>query len=159
MKLVIGGEAVEIPGGGGGEIYSTEETRIGTWIDGKPLYRQVLQLTTPNAMEAKVAEINETIDVKHIWGFIHFTSNDNILTTAPANACFSALFIRRDPNSIWFYNTNTTYYNKSITVTIEYTKTTGQASASALSEQNPSFTLGMRAVPVTVSAEISTEEG
>lgn len=24
----------------GGEIYSTEETRIGTWIDGKPLYRK-----------------------------------------------------------------------------------------------------------------------
>lgn len=23
------------------EVYSTEETRIGTWIDGKPLYRKV----------------------------------------------------------------------------------------------------------------------
>lgn len=31
-------------GGGGesaGEVYSTEEIRIGTWIDGKPLYRKV----------------------------------------------------------------------------------------------------------------------
>lgn len=27
-------------GSSGGEIYSTEETRIGTWIDGKPLYRR-----------------------------------------------------------------------------------------------------------------------
>lgn len=41
-------------GSGGGsseEVYSTEETRIGTWIDGKPLYRKVCidQITTkPN---------------------------------------------------------------------------------------------------------------
>lgn len=26
-----------------GEVYSTQETRIGTWIDGKPLYRKVLE--------------------------------------------------------------------------------------------------------------------
>lgn len=32
----------------GGEVYSTEETRIGTWIDGKPLYRKVYQVTTPS---------------------------------------------------------------------------------------------------------------
>ena len=30
------------------EIYSTEETRIGTWIDGKPLYRRVFEVTTPS---------------------------------------------------------------------------------------------------------------
>lgn len=30
------------------EVYSTTETRIGTWIDGKPLYRKVLSLTTPS---------------------------------------------------------------------------------------------------------------
>ena len=63
MKIVIDGEAVEIPGGGSGgvtmeevnaaidaelgaytpqDVYSTEETRIGTWIDGKPIYRSVL---------------------------------------------------------------------------------------------------------------------
>lgn len=36
-------------GGGtsGGEIYSTEEVRIGTGVDGKPLYRKVTHLTLP----------------------------------------------------------------------------------------------------------------
>lgn len=29
--------------GSGEELYSTEATRIGTWIDGKPLYRRVFQ--------------------------------------------------------------------------------------------------------------------
>lgn len=28
------------------EIYSTEEIKIGTWIDGKPLYRKVIESTT-----------------------------------------------------------------------------------------------------------------
>lgn len=34
-------------GSSGGEIYSTEETRIGTWIDGKPLYRMVATFQGP----------------------------------------------------------------------------------------------------------------
>lgn len=38
-----------IPDAGGGsscssqEVYSTKETRIGTWIDGEPLYREVIE--------------------------------------------------------------------------------------------------------------------
>lgn len=32
-------------GGSGGEVYSTEEQVIGTWIDGKPLYRRVAHWT------------------------------------------------------------------------------------------------------------------
>lgn len=34
-------------GSSGGEVYSTEETRIGTWIDGKPIYRKVFVTTIP----------------------------------------------------------------------------------------------------------------
>lgn len=35
-------------GATGGEVYSTEETRIGTWIDGKPLYRKIIYLELAN---------------------------------------------------------------------------------------------------------------
>lgn len=35
--------------GSSGEVYSTEEVRIGTWIDGKPLYRRVLVANNVNA--------------------------------------------------------------------------------------------------------------
>lgn len=42
MKAYLNGEEYIFSGGGSSqEIYSTEETRIGTWIDGKPLYRKV----------------------------------------------------------------------------------------------------------------------
>ena len=59
MKIVINGESVEVNGdavpqdsSGGGEVYSTEETRIGTWIDGKPLYRKTLVGTSPGQLRA-----------------------------------------------------------------------------------------------------------
>lgn len=35
-------------GGSSEEIYSTEETRIGTWIDGKPIYRRVVSFDNIN---------------------------------------------------------------------------------------------------------------
>lgn len=43
-KLYLITDAAASGSGSGGsseEVYSTEETRIGTWIDGKPLYRKV----------------------------------------------------------------------------------------------------------------------
>lgn len=40
---VMGGDG---SGNSGGEVYSTEETVIGTWIDGKPLYRKVVTTVT-----------------------------------------------------------------------------------------------------------------
>lgn len=49
MKIVIDGKEAEVGGGSAGEAYSTGETRIGTWIDGKPLYRRVVDSAkTPN---------------------------------------------------------------------------------------------------------------
>lgn len=33
--------------GGGGEVYSTEETAIGTWIDGRTIYREVMEMDLP----------------------------------------------------------------------------------------------------------------
>ena len=37
-------------GGSSEEIYSTEETRIGTWIDGKPLYRKVFSFVISDTL-------------------------------------------------------------------------------------------------------------
>ncbi len=44
-----------------GEVYSTEEQRIGTWIDGKPLYRKVIDtLTLPSnaTVEYDITNLN-----------------------------------------------------------------------------------------------------
>lgn len=37
-----------------GEVYSTEETRVGTWIDGKPLYRKVFTLVVTSTNNCKI---------------------------------------------------------------------------------------------------------
>ena len=53
MSIIYKGTTVANAGGtyggssGSGEVYSTEETVIGTWIDGKPLYRRVFTVEVP----------------------------------------------------------------------------------------------------------------
>lgn len=37
---------------GNADIYSTDEMRIGTWIDGKPLYRKVIKTKTVQALDS-----------------------------------------------------------------------------------------------------------
>lgn len=44
IKAISSASPVNLPE----NTYSTEETRIGTWIDGKPLYRRVVQETIPS---------------------------------------------------------------------------------------------------------------
>lgn len=45
------------------ETYSTTEQRIGTWIDGKPLYRKVVNVTMPNNEIKQTAHNIQNIDV------------------------------------------------------------------------------------------------
>ncbi len=46
-------------GGGGTDEYSTEETRIGTWIDGKPIYRRVWKANFPESSN-KTFKVSDT---------------------------------------------------------------------------------------------------
>lgn len=41
-------EEDHVTGMGNGDVYSTDETRIGTWIDGKPLYRKAVLVNNPS---------------------------------------------------------------------------------------------------------------
>lgn len=51
------------------EIYSLEETRIGTWIDGDPLYRIASKVTLPNSStSATVLTLKSGINIKKIYG-------------------------------------------------------------------------------------------
>lgn len=111
-----------------GEVYSTEEVKIGTWIDGKPLYRKCFSFlysdSTLNTYKT-VAKVEEPIDIPaHIFG----TRLNN------TKACYSipniAIMIRiTSDGEIQIYQSSTgwsgTYY-----VTVEYTKTTDQEAIS-----------------------------
>lgn len=49
------------------QTYSTNETRIGTWIDGKPLYRKVISagtITASNTTIANIQNIDTLVSIK-----------------------------------------------------------------------------------------------
>lgn len=66
MKIIINGEAVEIGGEQAQDVYSTEEKRIGTWVDGKPLYRKVyiggITITTTDKLDVQLESDSSFID-------------------------------------------------------------------------------------------------
>lgn len=73
------GTANSPSGGLNEEIYSTEETRIGTWIDGKPLYRRVLRVTSPfTTVEAAVTIVpdSKSFSIVGIRGILYPASVD-----------------------------------------------------------------------------------
>lgn len=118
------------------EIYSTDEVRIGTWTDGKPLYRKVITGTLGAADSTSYTYTNilpGTIILHNISGTIHSSSNKDTrpamvyLKTGGGDEYYiSYLFPQNSStgnyNLLWFYSTE--YSGFSFELTIEYTKTT-----------------------------------
>lgn len=68
-----------IDGGSSEEIYTTEERRIGTWIDGKPLYRLSIETTVENPGTASaIMELPAEAEVKMFQGFAKRVDNGAI---------------------------------------------------------------------------------
>lgn len=125
MKLVIGGEVVEVPGGGGssGEVYSTEETRIGTWIDGKPIYKKTIvfkNASIPSGWGNANPRIVEIPDID-IESLIDCTSQFYPIGT-DTKMCTIASAI--DGKLAFFNNYSANSFTCSGTFTLKYTKTT-----------------------------------
>lgn len=116
------------------EVYFTEETRIGTWIDGKPLYRRVIEAKTPSyvgvssatiyVFDEEINSVNIYANVKKIDGqqpalpaiYVNSTSN-------PVAVCYASLpFIEGKNLKMGVYHTN--YTNSDVTAILEYTKNT-----------------------------------
>lgn len=117
---------------GNADIYSTEEVRIGTWTDGKPLYRRVFSFTTPSRnTNTIISALTNDIIVQAIYGSV--TGSEN-------RAVFQFPFIGNDGGRIHLYfmpedsqlkvglNNVTTenLFGASAIAIIEYTKTTDE---------------------------------
>lgn len=117
-------------GGTSEEIYSTEETRIGTWVDGKPLYRKSYQFqqlveTTYNNYpidsgyaEKNIVHWNGTMRPPLDWGY---GKQEYCLprSESPYLANISTIDDNLVVNAQWNIEVNFTFV-----LTIEYTKTT-----------------------------------
>lgn len=162
MKIIINGESVELPdssGGGGssGDAYSTEEQVIGTWIDGRPIYRRVFtgssfQTSTTWTKLHHIAGFQELV---RIWGTINYPS-DNQWSPLPSHNVVLSV-INGYVSSLITSGTSGTVGNP-YKIVVEYTKTTDETaiSDSALAaEERKNLALDMSAAPV-VSMSVSS---
>lgn len=137
INIYNGKDGADGTGGSGGssDVYSTEETVVGTWIDGKPIYRKVY-VTTSASTAVNVADTTslhvdtcvqlEGIIQSSVSGSKHKQKiGDGIVNGE------TALWIRDSgyiAMSIKGVSTNPNFYDgQPVTITFEYTKTTDTA--------------------------------
>lgn len=112
-------------GGVGEEIYSTEEVRIGTWIDGKPLYRRVIEGITPSSSGSSeyVANFGSSIRFVHYYGIVHLNNSARLVAPNRAGSEYIGLYASNE-SDISCITTWQSALSKPIFVVGEYTKTT-----------------------------------
>lgn len=134
--------------------YSLEEQCIGSWINGKPLYKKTLEVTTPDKIGVvQVASLTDlNIDnVINYTGLLQYQDNRwTQLTQSTVNndmTAYSVFYIR--DNSLYINFNIDSYINKPACITIQYTKTT---------DTENSFTLDMLSSISTLNTIASDEE-
>lgn len=126
--------------GTGADIYSLEEQVVGRWIDGRPLYRKTYVFTSPNTTKTwtKVGDSVPNLDTITSLNKVCNRSNGVSQDEAAANAnntfAFFFLYTKGEYPNIPFSGLGMVRYDdgafagQQFICTIEYTKTTDQAS-------------------------------
>lgn len=133
-----GGSGGGSTGGSSLDIYSTEETRIGTWIDGKPFYRRVFTFHIENEADYNSRRIPTDLDyvfkIHRISG-IKFIDTDpdlaipitNYDTGSPARSgIISIKYNEKLAFQVYGLTTGDNYE-----IILEYTKTTDEPEVSS----------------------------
>lgn len=128
------GQASDIPTGweevDDPDSYSTTEKRIGTWVDGKPIYRKVFII---NKADTSNSNINITHAISNLDLFVNVYGSikrtDNIMNTVPNVNVSSTSYLVRigdlDSSLIRVRLGEDIYNSMSIlNIVAEYTKTT-----------------------------------
>ena len=106
------------------EVYSTSEQKIGVWIDKKPIYRKVVQTTTPSTTNNWVKKnfISDVDTMVNMYGFLLGVDGRKLpINHSEAGAEFSTTFLN---GYIELKTPYTPWLNRPIYITLEYTKTT-----------------------------------
>lgn len=112
-----------------GEVYSTEEVRIGTWTDGKPLYRKVIKVTPTisNSEYSKYEFTHKITNIDVITKVDAFTKNNYGETWPLPNmsSSSSGTGIKSvDRTKVIIYSMREGWSGWDFYITLEYTKTT-----------------------------------
>lgn len=139
MAILNGG----FPGGGGAteEVYSTEEARIGTWVDGKPIYRKTFLATSGSSVSvwslvpnSFIPNIDRVVNVVSTF----FDENGvcaNMPYLTPSRYAITAYFTNAHEGisaGVNIFVTHSVLCNRPVSVSIEYTKTTDTTPTSTL---------------------------
>ena len=130
-----------IPGGsgtsGGGspwEVYSTEEQRIGTWVDGKPLYRITIPVhVTNHTTSPNLGTVGKSI--KHTYGKVVEDNHGYVFPIPYAQSDSNGKAINsigvggieNEETYVFLFSPNEV--NATGYVTLEYTKATDEGGA------------------------------
>ena len=112
-----------------GEVYSTEERVVGTWIDGKPLYQKTVTgalSPTINTWVEGVALGTDCI-IQYVMGAVAINDNFEELIPYPGDAVYIINAINgstRKYGSVGVRAEHSSWVNKSFRMTLRYTKTT-----------------------------------
>lgn len=122
-------------GGSGGsseslDVYSTEEKRIGTWIDGRPLYRKVIEaITLAINVSGAVWSTNERINIVDLDGLVLAMDGSGYGNIYAIPSPYVPYYISTYNGGVQIsqpQNTVAEACGKSCKIIIKYTKTTDQ---------------------------------
>lgn len=120
---VDGAEFLNVEKANNQQNYSTEEQIVGTWIDGKPLYRKTFS-EVPLNTEIEITDCNVGIAMLKS-GFLDMVYNSqNYIHILPYCREGREIYIGIIDNKVIIYNTLQDWNNCWATITLEYTKTT-----------------------------------
>ena len=165
MKIYSNGKMLEVGGGTAQEVYDGKEQVIGTWIDGKPLYRQVYNVRTPATVNTSssvtVAKYPNTCQFTKINALI-YQEESMAYTVIPATLggsnFYAAIFLNN--GDLRLMAAHKDYTNRPVIVIMEYTKTTDEATIDfptvltpELEESNQNYTVAASTAPVEFCSE------
>lgn len=111
------------------EIYSTEEIRIGTWIDGKPLYRKVISnWVVPShnsSISTTIGYLPNISNIVNLYGcYVDEGGATRIVGQISPNGSEISRLLHLSSNGAILFEMSAFGANVSLTATLEYTKTT-----------------------------------
>lgn len=112
------------------DVYSTEEQRIGTWIDGKPLYRRVVEGTTGSGDGQHTVLpgiLSSDTEMKIMIGTLidrHGTAIHSGYYSGSSGYRFNLLYLS---GNLYDNIGGDGFYNRPFIALLEYTKTTDKA--------------------------------
>lgn len=122
-------------GGGSSETaYSTEETKIGTWVDGKPIYRKVITGYKTLTTSTDGTQVINPIDVSSL-NVDSVVNLSGTMTSSvglsmvmpvfrPGSSYGALLFFEKSSNTVNISNFCSNFGNRDVVIIFEYTKTT-----------------------------------